>query len=68
MKGAGDRTRRDRTVEVAVTSRLDARKMVVVVETSAVSKVSAVKTLGLAFEHEKRTCNAFKQSHMTPII
>lgn len=52
MKGAGDRTRRDRTVEVAVTSCLDARKMVVVVE---MSKVSGVKTLGLAFEHEERT-------------
>jgi len=52
MKEAGDRTRRDRTVEVAVTSRLDARKMGVVVE---MSKVSGVKTLGLAFEHEERT-------------
>ena len=37
----------------AVMSCLDTRKMVVVVETSAVSKVSGVKTLWLAFEHEE---------------
>ena len=35
---------------------MDVRKMVVVVETSAVSKVSRVKTLGLVFKHEKCTC------------